>query len=68
MAAVDSLSAVASCRVVNIGNSDKVKLLNFIETIENLPGKKAIRNQLPMQMGDFPATSVNATPLQSLTR
>lgn len=63
----DSLSPVAPYRVVNIGNSDKVKLLDFIAAIEDVLGKKAIRNYLPMQMGDVPATWADTSLLQSLT-
>jgi UDP-glucuronate 4-epimerase len=63
----DSLSPVAPYRVVNIGNSDKVKLLDFIEAIEEVLGKKAIRNYMPMQMGDVPATWADASLLESLT-
>lgn len=63
----DSLSPVAPYRVVNIGNSDKVKLLDFIEAIEEVLGKKAIRNYMPMQMGDVPATWADASLLQTLT-
>lgn len=63
----DSLSPVAPYRVVNIGNSDKVRLLDFIEAIEKSLGKPAIRNVLPMQKGDVPATWADATLLQTLT-
>jgi UDP-glucuronate 4-epimerase len=63
----DSLSPVAPFRVVNIGNSDKVRLLDFIDAIEAEIGKKAIRNYLPMQQGDVPATWADASLLQSLT-
>lgn len=63
----DSLSPVAPYRVVNIGNSEKVKLLDFIEAIEDVLGKKAIRNYMPMQKGDVPATWADASLLQSLT-
>lgn len=63
----DSLSPVAPYRVVNIGNSDKVRLLDFIEAIEQSLGKTAIRNYMPMQMGDVPATWANAELLQRLT-
>lgn len=63
----DSLSPVAPFRVVNIGNSDKVRLLDFIEEIESCLGKKAIRNYMQMQMGDVPATWANADLLQRLT-
>ena len=67
VSAGDSLSPVAPYRVVNIGNSDKVKLLDFIDAIEDVLGKKAIRNYMPMQMGDVPATWADASLLQRLT-
>ena len=63
----DSLSPVAPFRVVNIGNSDKVKLTDFIDEIEAQCGKPAIRNLMPMQKGDVPATWANADLLKSLT-
>lgn len=63
----DSLSPVAPYRVVNIGNSEKVRLLDFVDAIEDCLGKKAIRNYMPMQMGDVPATWADASLLQTLT-
>jgi UDP-glucuronate 4-epimerase len=63
----DSLSPVAPFRIVNIGNSDKVKLLDFVEAIEDCLEKKAIRNYMDMQTGDVPATWANADLLESLT-
>ena len=63
----DSLSPVAPYRIVNIGNSDKVRLLDFVEAIEEELGRKAIRNYMPMQMGDVPATWANAELLKTLT-
>ena len=63
----DSLSPVAPFRIVNIGNSDEVRLLDYIEAIEEELGKKAIRNYMGMQMGDVPATWANASLLKSLT-
>jgi UDP-glucuronate 4-epimerase len=63
----DSLSPVAPFRVVNIGNSDKVRLTDFIDAIEAEIGKRAVRNYLPMQMGDVPATWADASLLQALT-
>ena len=64
---LDSLSPVAPYRVVNIGNSQKIRLLDFIEAIEESLGQKAIRNYMPMQMGDVPATWADARLLQQLT-
>ncbi|EAQ45369.1 hypothetical protein MED193_01405 [Roseobacter sp. MED193] len=63
----DSLSPVAPYRVVNIGNSEKVRLLDFIDAIEISLGKKAIRNYMEMQIGDVPATWADATLLKKLT-
>ena len=63
----DSLSPVAPYRVVNIGNSDKVRLLDFIEAVEETTGREAIRNYMDMQMGDVPATWADPSLLESLT-
>lgn len=63
----DSLSPVGPFRIVNIGNSDKVRLLDFIDAIEAELGIPAIRNFMPMQMGDVQATWADATLLQHLT-
>jgi UDP-glucuronate 4-epimerase len=63
----DSLSPAAPFRVVNIGNSEKVRLLDFIEAIEAAVGRPAIRNALPMQTGDVPATWADAGLLHRLT-
>jgi len=67
MIEADSLSPVAPFRVVNIGNSQPVQLLDFIDLIEEQLGKKAIRNYMPMQPGDVPATWANAELLRELT-
>lgn len=63
----DSISPVAPYRIVNIGNSNRIKLINFIETIEDNLGIKASKNFLPMQKGDVPATWANISLLSSLT-
>ena len=63
----DSLSPVAPYRIVNIGNSEKVRLLDFIDAIEASLGKKAIRNYMEMQKGDVPATWADASLLKTLT-
>ncbi len=63
----DSLSPVAPWRVVNIGNSDKVRLMDFVSAIESECGREAIKNFMPMQKGDVPATWADATLLKELT-
>lgn len=63
----DSLSPIAPWRVVNIGNSDAVKLTKFIDAIEDATGLKARRNLMPMQAGDVAATWADPSLLQTLT-
>ncbi len=63
----DSKSAVASYRIVNIGNAKPEKLLNFIEAIEKAVGKKAVKNLMPIQPGDVLATWANTSLLERLT-
>ena len=63
----DSLSPAAPYRVVNIGNSDTVRLMDFVDAIEAACGREAIKNFMPMQTGDVPATWADATLLKQLT-
>ena len=65
--ATDSKSDVAPFRVVNIGNAKPEKLTSFIEAIEKAVGIKAVKNMLPMQEGDVPATWADTTLLEELT-
>ena len=50
-------------RVYNIGNNDSVKLLDFIEAIEDSLGKNAKKIMLPMQAGDVEKTWANVDAL-----
>jgi len=63
----DTLSPVAPYRIVNIGNSDKVRLLDFVEAIEAATGRIAQRKMMPMQPGDVPSTWADARLLEALT-
>ena len=63
----DSLSSVAPFRVLNIGNTQKVYLLDFINSLEKELGAKAIRNYMPMQKGDVKMTLSDTTLLKKLT-
>ena len=53
--------------MVNIGNSDKVRLEDLIDAIEEELGLKAIRNYMDMQPGDVPATWADVSLLTALT-
>ena len=63
----DSLSPVAPFRILNIGNSKKVFLLDFINQLEKELGKKAIRNYMPLQKGDVKLTLSNTSLLRKIT-
>lgn len=59
-------SPAAPWRVVNIGNNQPVPLTAFIDAIETAIGQKAVRNLMPMQDGDVPATWADCTLLTEL--
>ena len=61
------MSPVAPFRILNIGNTRKVYLLDFINTLEKELGLKAIRNYMPMQKGDVKITLSDTTLLKKLT-
>ena len=63
----DSLSPVAPFRTVNIGNTKKVYLLDFIDALEKELKIKAKRNYMPMQQGDVKMTLSDTTLLKKLT-
>ena len=63
----DSLSPVAPYRIVNIGNSTSVRLLDFVDAIEEALGVPVTRNFMEMQKGDVPATWADAELLKKLT-
>jgi UDP-glucuronate 4-epimerase len=64
---IDTLSRHAPFRVVNIGGGQPVELMRFVETIERILGKPAIRKMLPMQQGDVPRTYSAPDLLVALT-
>jgi UDP-glucuronate 4-epimerase len=54
--APDTATSYAPYRLYNIGNNKPVELMYFIEVLEDRLGKKAVKNFLPLQKGDVPAT------------
>ena len=62
--APDPGTSPAPYRVYNIGNHTPVELDRFITAIEEALGRKAIRNYLPMQPGDVPATCADVEDLE----
>ena len=63
----DSLSPVAPFRILNIGNTKKIYLLNFINTLGKELGKKIKRHYMPMQKGDVHSTLSNSSLLKRIT-
>jgi len=61
--AADPGSSNAPYKIYNIGNHHPEELMHFIEVIEECVGKKAIKNMLPMQPGDVPATCADVDDL-----
>jgi len=59
----DPGTSYAPYKIYNIGNNNPVELLYFIEVLENCLGKKAVKNLLPMQAGDVPATYADVDDL-----
>ena len=59
-----NFSSFAPYRIFNIGNSQPIELLKFIEILEEFLGKKATKNFLPMQPGDVEATSAKTDLLE----
>jgi UDP-glucuronate 4-epimerase len=61
-------SSSAPYRIYNIGNSNPVKLDDYIVAIEEALGTKAIRQNMPMQAGDVPATYADTHALYDLVK
>lgn len=61
----DPSSSTAPYKIYNIGNSHPVKLMDFIQAIEEAIGHPAEKIYLPMQPGDVYQTNADTTALQN---
>src|SRR5437773_3655434 len=59
----DPATSYAPWRIFNIGNNQPVKLMRYIEVLEQCLGRKAQLDLLPMQAGDVPATFADVDEL-----
>ena len=62
--APDPATSRAPWRVYNIGNSQPVEVTEVVRLIEAAVGKSAVRELLPMQPGDVPATCADVADLE----
>ncbi len=60
----DPAASSAPYRIYNIGNSQPVELLRFVEILESLLGRKAQKKMLPLQPGDVVATFADVADLE----
>lgn len=60
----DPSTSTAPYKIYNIGNSQPVKLMDFIQAIEDVIGRPAEKIFLPMQPGDVYQTNADTTSLQ----
>jgi len=60
----DPATSSAPHRIFNIGNSQPISLISFIEVIENFLGVKAIKNFQPLPPGDVKATAADTKALE----
>lgn len=63
----DPAISKAPYRILNIGNSHPVQLMEYIKAIENCLHKTAKKQFLPLQMGDVANTYADTTLLNNLT-
>ncbi len=61
----DPGTSAAPYRVYNIGNNNPVELMHLIETLEKSLGKVAVKNYMPIQPGDVPATWADVDALSN---
>ena len=59
----DPATSTAPYRVFNIGNGNPTPLMDYIGALETALGVTAMKNFMPMQPGDVPATSADTSEL-----
>ncbi|OWQ93583.1 protein CapI [Roseateles aquatilis] len=65
--AADPARSNVPYRVFNIGNHDPIPLMDFVGAIEQAVGREAIKEFLPLQDGDVPATHADVEELAAWT-
>ncbi len=63
----DPATSSAPWRIYNLGAGEPVELIRFVEILEELTGKTAIKELAPMQPGDVPATYADTSRIETAT-
>lgn len=61
----DPGTSFAPYKIYNIGNNQPVELMRFIEVLEECLGIQAVKNLMPLQAGDVPATYADVDDLMN---
>ena len=61
----DQSTSFAPYRIFNIGNSQSIELLRFIELLEDALGVKSIKNFKPIQPGDVEVTAADTNLIEA---
>lgn len=61
----DPATSSAPFRLFNIGNSQPVELMRYIEVLQQALGREAILELMPMQSGDVPETAADTSDLEA---
>jgi UDP-glucuronate 4-epimerase len=63
---IHAIDRCSGYQVVNLGNHQPESVDTLISILENLLGKKAIRNEMPLPLGDAPITYADLTKSRQL--
>lgn len=64
MGSPDPVTSNAPYRIFNVGNSQPTPLMDYIGALEKAIGKEAIKEFLPLQLGDVPNTAADTAALE----
>jgi UDP-glucuronate 4-epimerase len=67
LVAVGSSGALGRHEIINIGNGEPVRLLDYVSVLERALGREAVVQPSPMHTGDVLATHAAVSRLQALT-
>lgn len=59
----DPATSYAPYKIYNIGANQPVRLMDYIEAVEDALGMKAVKEMLPLQLGDVPVSKADISEL-----